>query len=115
MSSSRAIRAAMKSKARFIVALGGRSSRGIHRGLYVGNQLGGDRAQLVHGGFVHIQIALVLCQIALLVRGIQDPPTIGRPAYSVGKALKHGVAVFTAVALPAQGGQGGRMGSVVGR
>lgn len=46
--------------------------------------------------------------------GIQHSPAVCGPGCGVCEALKDGVSVFTAVAMPAQGRQSGRVGGVVG-
>ena len=69
--------------------------------LQVGNQGSSQRTHLGHGGFFDVEVAFVLSQISLLMRGIQHAPTAGRPAQRVRQTLKHGVTAFTAQAMPA--------------
>lgn len=46
--------------------------------------------------------------------GIQHSPAGRRPIQGMREALEHGVSVFAAIAMPAKGGQGSRVGGVVG-
>jgi uncharacterized membrane protein YhhN len=54
--------------------------------------------------FLNFQMAFVFSQVAFLVGHVQRTPLVCRLVHSVGEALKHGVAVFTSVAMPSQCG-----------
>lgn len=56
----------------------------------------------------------VFGKIPFLVGVIQDAPLDGGLAQRVGQALEYGVAIFAAVAVPAQCGECGGVGSIVG-
>ena len=81
---------------------------------HVGDQVHHQSAQFRDAGFFHVQDALVLGQIALLVRYIENAPARGRPVQRVREALKHDEPVFASVAMPAKGSKGRGMGRVVG-
>ncbi len=76
-------------------------------------KLRNQTAQLRDGGFFYVQTTFVFGQIPFPVGRIQHAPAGRGPMQRVREALKHGVAVFAAITMPSQGGQGGRVRGVV--